>query len=193
MILASINCKLCKVPICNLDVILEDNSSEYKDGECEHFDYCCTFIIKEKKFTRCKLMITCKKCGKCSDEEYTDKSKNFNYKCDCGFECDFIYELSDESEIIKNIDNSKKYKTPDNFDKEEEEAKDKINIIFIYNSNVYSYVINENETIISQYRAIRDKIKFPDGKKFYSNTKLLDVYKSFEGNGLINNMKVEIL
>ena len=91
------------------------------------------------------------------------------------------------------MDNSKKYKTPDNFDKEEEEAKDKINIIFIYNSNVYSYVINENETIISQYRAIRDKIKFPDGKKFYNNTKLLDVYKSFEGNGLINNMKVEIL
>ena len=192
MILASLNCKLCKNPLFNLDIILEDNSSEYKDGECDHFNYCCSFIIKGKKFIKSKIMITCKNCGKCFEKEYVDSSNTLNIKCNCGFECDFIYELSDESEIIKIIDNSRKYKTPNNADKEEE-MEDKTNIIFIYENKAYSYVINDNETVISQYKAIRDRIKFPDGKKLYSNGKMLDVYRTFKGNDLINNMRVEII
>ena len=191
MILATLNCKSCKNPIFNLDIILNDNSSEYRDGECDHCNYCCSFIIKGKKFIKSKIMITCK-CGKIFDEEYVDNSKTSNIKCKCGFECDFIYELSDESEIIKIIDNSKKYKTPSNADKEEE-IEDKTNIIFIYENKPYSYVINDNETVISQYKAIRDRIKFPDGKKLYSNGKMLDVYRTFKGNELINNMRVEII
>ena len=191
MILASLTCKSCNFPILNLIIILENNSSEYKDGECEHFDYCCSFIIKEKKFTKSKIMITCKKCGSCCDEEYVDNSKALNYKCHCGFECIFNYVLSDESEIKEIIDNSKKYKTPDNVN--EEEIKDKTNIIFIYENKPYSYVINDDETVISQYRAIRDKIKFPDGKKLYCNGKMLDVYRTFRENDLLNNMKVEII
>ena len=192
MILSSLYCKLCKNQLFNLDIVLEDNSSEYKDGECEHFNYCCSFSIEEKKFTQCKLMITCKGCNKSVDEDYVDKTKTFNYKCKCGFECNFVYELSDESEIIKNIDNLKKYKTPDKVDNEEEDDKEKTNIIFMYENKPYSYVINDNETVISQYRVIRDKIKFPDGKRFYSNGKMLDVYRTFRGNDLLNNMKVEI-
>jgi hypothetical protein len=191
MILASLNCKSCKSTIFNLDIILEENSNEYKNGECEHFNYCCNFFIREQKFLKSKIIITCKNCEKCFDEEYIENSKNLTFKCGCGFECSFIYELSDESEIIKNIDNSKKYKTPDNDNKEE--IKDKTNIIFMYENKHYSYVINENETIISQYRAIRDRIKFPDGKKLYNNGKMLDVYRTFKNNELMNNMKVEII
>ena len=191
MILSSLNCKLCIIPLFNLDIILDDNSSEYKNGECDHFNYCCSFTIKGKKFIKNKIMISCKKCGKCFVEEYVDSSKTLNIKCTCGFECVFIYELSDESEIIKIIDNSKKYKTPSNADKED--IEDKTNIIFIYENKPYSYVINDNETVISQYKAIRERIKFPDGKKLYSNGKMLDVYRTFKGNGLINNMKVEII
>lgn len=192
MILSSVNCKRCQRQILHIEANLKDNTNEFRDGDCEHFNYCCTFIIKEQKFIKCKIISTCKKCKKCFDEEYNDNSKTLNYKCECGFDFDFVYRISDETEIIQNLDHSIKYRTPDILEKEEE-MKDKMNIIFIYNFKSYNYVINNGETIISQYRAIRDKIKFPDGKKLYFNSELLDVYKSFEDNHLYNNMKVEIV
>ena len=75
-------------------------------------------------------MITCKDLTKVLMKIMLIKRKLLTINANVALNVILLYELSDESEIIKNIDNSKKYKTPDNVDNDEEDNKEKVNKVF---------------------------------------------------------------
>ena len=96
-------------------------------------------------------------------------------------------------EINDNKDKKLIYKTPNKDpNKEKSENEEKINIMLFYGGKKYNHVVDANKSINDYYNEIKEKIKFPDGKKFYKNYNELNLYKSFKENKVNNGMQLEI-
>lgn len=67
-----------------------------------------------------------------------------------------------------------------------------INIKFIYNGSKFPMKFSDLDSIGNNYDRIKNQVNFPDGKKFYYNSNVIDINKSFKENNIYNNCDIEI-
>ena len=202
MFLTLVKCNICPDKEFQYDYKIRDKYSYSYALKCIHFDVPISFYFKKEKFERYVIGFKCNNCQNEKKFKFIDESKKDTYcceKCKCG-SIFYMYEISDNKEINimneisdNNKDKNIQYKTPNKDpNKEKLENVEKININFFYDNKKYNHVVDANKNIDYYYNEIRDKIKFPDGKKFYKNYIELDHSKTFKENKVNNGMKLEI-
>ena len=182
MIVSNIKCKICQ----NINFIfydeIKDDNIILQNKECNHFLFFISIKIRKSMFEQYTLGLKCKNCQQMHIQPFKGPLKNpYEYQCvNCGAgSISFSYRLTNE--------NKKIYKTPEIIKNEK-----KINIIFVYQSNLYNLVFDPKDKLIDKYNHIREKINFPHGKKILFNNSEVDMTKTFEENKIVNGMKLLI-
>ena len=152
--------------------------------ECKHFEISLAIFIENKNLKEYQIFISCKNCLDNRNEKFIDENKIFTYCCN---NCKkgsiyFFYEFTKA--------NNKRYITPES---PIIDNKEKIKIKFIYNNNKFSIYVSKKNLVKKYYDIIRDKLKFPNGKKILYNNEPINLNKTFEENKIIyNDMELEI-
>ena len=184
MLMTRLQCQKCDYNKEFVDKI--NNSSILKNKECKHFEITLSIIVKDNNFKKYILSIECKICGNEYLGEFDKYQDKFDYICNCNISLNFSYELSIEQKI---------YSTPyiDKIEKEKEnEKKNLINVIIVYENKNYNFTFNCNETLKNCFKQIQDRIKFPNGKKIYNNQNEVDLNKTFIENKINNNYRLQL-
>ena len=191
MFLTSIKCNEC--PDIHFEYFKEmkDDFSFNNTEHCIHFDVPLYFSIKNGKFEEYIIGFKCKQCQYEKILTYYKPSFEGTYKCE---KCSngsfyFSYNISDGNNRNEKSKISV-YKTPDNIRSKKNEEK--MNLHFIYNGKMYNHIVDANSKLENYYDEIREKIKFPQGKRIFYNGSEMDKSKSFKEYNIYNYMKLEI-